>query len=627
MKSEDNWSDGSKANLPFQNLFFEAALNNSNYSIWVVNQQFELVLFNQYALTFFKKAYQLTLTTSKSFIADMPLNLMTLWQQRLSQAMQNETFTIFDTLSVPEGEIYIEVNFKPVVNGSEVIGVACQAKDITEQKLKEDSLRESEEKFRKVFDNAHVAISIQTKDRILLVNRNWEKLTGYTSEEAKSLSPISLVHPDNQQFITKLNSDKIYESPGSKNYEFHLLTRHNEEKWVELQASSIVFEGQQAILLVGSDVTHKKEKDKLLQKLSAAVTHSPTSIVITTMEAKIEYVNPYFCTFTGYSYEEVIGQDPKILKSGNTPVEVYRDMWDTLLSKKVWGGEFENRKKNGDLYWESARIAPLLDEKGEITHFIAIKEDITNLKNTQKNLEASKKELLDLNAKKDKFFSIIAHDLRSPFLGLVNLTELLHNNFDNLNPDKTRHFLRLLNESSQQVFQLLENLLEWSKTQTGRIEFNPATIKLTDLINDSIRLVQLNARQKEITIKNQVAPTLFVTADRNMLQTIIRNLLGNAIKYTPKGGLIKIEASEIHSGQNMTLISVIDNGIGIAIEKQNKIFKIGENYSTPGTESEKGTGLGLIICKEFVEIHHGKIWCESDGTNGTTFSFTVPSFR
>ena len=375
----------------------------------------------------------------------------------------------------------------------------------------------------------------------------------------------------------------------------------------------INFEGQKAVLIVGSDITPKKETESLVRKLSAAVTNSPTSIVITDKNARIEYVNPHFSQFTGYSFEEVAGKDPKFLQSGNTPIEVYKNMWDTILAKQVWVGELENRKKNGDIYWETARIAPLVNEKDEITNFVAVKEDITDMKFAQKQLQQTADELKEMNAIKDKFFSIIAHDLRSPFVGLLELSKLLYLEHQQMDEEKRDYFLKLLSESARNVFQLLDNLLEWSKNQLGRIEYKPEKLKLRSIADNSCQLVQLNAQNKEISILNQIDEEILVLADKNMLMTIIRNLLGNALKYTPRGGKITISSEDSITNPHQIKVLISDTGIGIPVELQHKIFKIDENFSTPGTDKEKGSGLGLIICKEFVEKHGGRIWCQSDG--------------
>jgi PAS domain S-box-containing protein len=605
-------------------IWLNAFIENSGDSLWGVDSDMRVVFFNQNFANLLTKVSGCKVEINKYFPDLCLLDRQKIWIDRILRALKNESFTVFDVIKSGEKSFYIEIQFKPVLDNENVVGVVCQATDHTNQKLNETSLLESEEMFRRIFDHAHIAISIQTKDKILLVNKAWEKITGYSQGEINLISPIDLVHPDKRVQISNLDIERLGGRETPENYEFHLITKDQKEKWIDLHASLIKIEGKNAVLLMGSDITQKKETENLVKKLSAAVTNSPSSIVITDKNAFIEYVNPHFCQFTGYSFDEVIGKDPKILQSGNTPVETYKDMWKTILKKQVWVGEFENKKKNGEIYWENARIAPLIGANDEITNFVAVKEDITEMKFAQKKLLETANELREMNAKKDKFFSIIAHDLRSPFVGLMELSRLLYTNIQEMEPQRVEYFLKLLNESSQNVFHLLENLLEWSKTQTGRIEYQPSKINLRAVAEESFNLILLNAQNKEIGLFNRIDINLWVLADRNMLLTIIRNLIGNAWKYTPRGGQISISSDVSASEPGKVKIIVTDTGVGIPVNVQNKIFKIEENYSTPGTEKEKGSGLGLILCKEFVEKHGGRIWCQSDGKNGTTFLFTIP---
>lgn len=496
---------------------------------------------------------------------------------------------------------------------------------VLRQLLLLEALYYSEEKLRKIFDNSKAAISIHNENGFLLVNNAWEQLTGYTGDESKQLAPHKLVQLQERARITEITTARLKGEAAPTNYLFPLLTKNSEEKWVDMSASIIDFEGQLATLVIANDVTDRKNKEQEINKLSTAIINAPLSIVITDIDGNIEYVNPHFCNLTGYTFEEALNNNPKVLQSGLTERAVFNELWSTILKGQVWNGEFINKKKNGEIYYESARIAPIIDENGIINNFIAIKEDITERILNLKRIESSEKELRELNAQKDKFFSIIAHDLRSPFSGLVGLTSLIKENFASMETSQVDYYLDLINQSASNVLKLLEDLLAWARTQTGRTEFKPIVLDVNDYVEESMEVLQVSANSKEILMQNKAHESLKVFADRNMILTVIRNILSNAIKYTNRNGSIKVESySKVFGSKKYVVVSVQDTGTGIPKNQLHKIFKIEENFTTLGTEKEKGTGLGLILCKEFVEMHGGKIWCESTEGVGSTFYFSLP---
>ncbi|HJX71474.1 MAG TPA: hybrid sensor histidine kinase/response regulator [Bacteroidales bacterium] len=247
------------------------------------------------------------------------------------------------------------------------------------------------------------------------------------------------------------------------------------------------------------------------------------------------------------------------------------------------------------------------------------------LKELNSNLEIKvdqrTRELKELNATKDKFFSIIAHDLKNPFNTLLGFSELMLINFDAYDKKQISEFIHIIHSTSKNAYSLLENLLEWSRSQTGRIELKPAKINLFGLVVENISLLKGIANNKDIKIINEVEKNAEAFADQNMITTVIRNLLTNALKYTTKGGMVKI-SSEVQN--DMVTIRVSDTGVGIQEENLKKLFRIDTNFSTPGTEDEAGTGLGLILCREFIQKNNGKIDVKSTFGLGSEFSFTLP---
>ncbi len=230
------------------------------------------------------------------------------------------------------------------------------------------------------------------------------------------------------------------------------------------------------------------------------------------------------------------------------------------------------------------------------------------------------KELEESNAMKDKFFSIIAHDLKNPFNYLIGMSDILVNYMDTMEPEEVKDLISKLKESSVKTFDLLQNLLDWSRSQRNAISVNKLPIPIIDLVTESITPLLDLAIEKDIAIDNLITTDTKVSVDKHMLNTVIRNLVGNAIKYTRTGGKIRLGAVQ-HN--DILEVSVADNGIGIPEENLPKLFKVGETITTKGTSNETGTGLGLILCQEFVEKNNGKIWAESKQGEGSTFFFTL----
>jgi two-component system sensor histidine kinase/response regulator len=288
----------------------------------------------------------------------------------------------------------------------------------------------------------------------------------------------------------------------------------------------------------------------------------------------------------------------------------------TLTTGQIQSFEYQLTLPVGGLRDFEARMVP-----GDSDKVIAIVRDVTDRKKSEAEIKIKNEELELLNSTKDKFFSIIAHDLKSPFNSIMGFSEILVEQVNKNNLKGIAKYAGIIFNSSKRAVGLLMNLMEWSRSQTGRMEFVPDTIEIVDFISENIIMFDEIARQKSIVIKKDLPLHAAVFADQDMINTVMRNLLSNAIKFTKPGGEILIS---INQNPNEITVSVKDSGIGISADRIEKLFRIDENYSTPGTNNEIGTGLGLILCKEFIEKHGGRIWAESVLGCGSTFSFTLP---
>ncbi len=492
--------------------------------------------------------------------------------------------------------------------------------DISDRKLIERELL----KLSAAVIQSPVSIVITDLDsNIEYVNPQFTKVTGYSFEEAIGMNP-RILKSENK---SKEEYEELYRTILSGNIwsgEFLNKKKDGTLYWELAIISPIKNEKDEIISFVGvkEDITKRKEYEKEIIRLNAAVIQSPASILITDIEGNIEYVNPAFCKRTGYSKEEAIGKNPRILKSGYTTQKEYEELWSTIKFGNIWNGEFLNVRKDGTKFWELATIAPIIDEHGMVINYISVKEEITKQKETEEALKKSNELLNEANVTKDKFFSIIAHDLKSPIGAALSMSELLNNSYDTFSEEDKKYWMNALYQSTSTTFNLLENLLTWSRIQRNNINYNPELFDIHSIINENIQLLEASISKKRIVIDKEVGASLYVYADKEMVKFILRNILSNAIKFTPVNGKIKIKA-EITSSDYIT-INIIDNGVGMDKEKVSNLFNLDYDISTKGTEGEKGTGLGLILCKEFIDKNKGKMWVEGEQGKGSAFSFTLP---
>ncbi len=243
------------------------------------------------------------------------------------------------------------------------------------------------------------------------------------------------------------------------------------------------------------------------------------------------------------------------------------------------------------------------------------------LEKANRKLQESEKHLMELNSTKDKFFSIIGHDLRNPLNALLGFSELISGNSREYSPGEIQKYSKIINEAAKNIHLLIENLLEWSRSQSGNIEFNPRETDLSPMVDEIVKVFGIQAEKKSISIKSEIPEGTRVFADRDLLSTVLRNLVNNAVKFTPKNGEVLVYSGQTGEG---VCISVKDTGVGMTEAQLDTLFSLIHEPSSQGTAKEKGTGLGLILCKEFVDMHNGKIWAESKPEKGSTFSFILP---
>lgn len=372
-------------------------------------------------------------------------------------------------------------------------------------------------------------------------------------------------------------------------------------------------------------------------------------VCIINKEYRVQFWNEYMEAYTGYSSNEIINK-PLYEFFSAFENEKYRDLVDNvfigwppvILSSRLHSPFFTFKEHEHNDRFQDLTIVPIQVPDSDSYNAIITVTDVTDItrkleeqnalyrqaqdeirirKQIQKKLKESERSLKELVLTKDKFFSIIAHDLINPFNALLGLSNILITGCEEKDFEKVEECSNLINISTESVYALLINLLDWSRLQLGKFQLNPEQFKVEESIDNIISQLISSADSKEITIIKNVHPSLTIFADKNMFNTVIRNLISNAIKFTFRKGKININALSIDEN---TVIAISDTGIGITTDDIKNLFKIDSNISTPGTDMERGTGLGLVLCKEFIDQHKGKIWVESEIGEGSTFYFSLP---
>ncbi len=369
----------------------------------------------------------------------------------------------------------------------------------------------------------------------------------------------------------------------------------------------------------------KMDDSVQISKLTNSVVHSPATVVITDSSGTIEYVNPKFEQVTGYTAAEALGKNPRILKSGETPLALYVELWNTINSGKEWRGEFKNRKKDGSSYWESASISSIKNKEGIITHFIAVKEDISARKEMESALIEAKEKAEEANQLKTSFLANLSHEIRTPMNGILGFAELLRDG--ELEKEEFNRYLDIINGNGNQLMNIIEDIITISNLEVKQLRISPSEFNLCQVLNELHSTILLEGKAMNKSHIELVFPKFapnsgcLFYSDRGKLVQILVNLLRNALKFTDSGYISLTMEME---AENQVLFCVEDTGIGIPNELQEIIFERFRQADESSTRNFGGTGLGLAISKGLVELLKGEIWVNSEPGKGSSFCFRIP---
>lgn len=375
------------------------------------------------------------------------------------------------------------------------------------------------------------------------------------------------------------------------------------------------------------EVSERRQAEAELRKLVRAVEQSPLSVLITDPEGRIEYVNPYFTEVTGYSAEEVIGQNPRLLQSGWTPAAEYRRLWETITSGQVWRGEIYNRTKSGEVFWELASVAPVRGADGKITHFVAVKENITQRKRAEIELMAAKERAEAANLSKSQFLATVSHELRTPLNAIIGFSDIMAAKlFGPLGDPRYDDYARLILESGQHLLSLVNNILDMAKIEAGKFKIREAVVEVKAIAGSALEMVRARAVAGGLDLAFDFPPGLpDLRADEQALRQIIINLLSNAVKFTQPGGHVTVRATLSPGGE--FLLSVADTGVGIAAEDIETVLEPFGQVDNDLARRYEGTGLGLPLCRSLAEMHEAQLEIQSQLGVGTTVSIRFPKER
>ena len=517
--------------------------------------------------------------------------------------------------------------------------------DITE---KEDSLKvikDSADKLINITNSVNDAIiMVDEEGRVVFWNNGAENNFGLSLSDANNKDVIELLFPLTKKryyrrcfnSLTRSNDNAIF----SETLELKALKNQDDLIDVNMSLSALESSGQRYIVGVFRDISKRKIMEQKLLQLALAVEQSPESIVITNLTGEIEYANQSFTRNSGYSLSEALGKNPRILQSGHSDSKLYNDLWQKLNEGKTWTGEFYNKRKDGSEYVEFAIISPLRQPNGNITHYVAVKEDITERKaqgleldkyrdhleslvdiRTQELYEA--KDLADKASKaKSEFLANMSHEIRTPMNAIIGFTHILSRSGIN---STQKNQLTKIDSSANHLLSIINDILDFSKIESGKLTLENTNFNINNMFENLASILTEEAKRNDLTLIFSITQTpLWLKGDVTRIKQALMNYLSNAIKFSNNGAIdIKAKVLKTKAKKILMEFSVTDQGCGIKREKQDDIFEVFQQADTSTTRKFGGSGLGLTITKKLAHLMNGDVGVESKLGEGSKFWFTA----
>ncbi len=557
-------------------------------------------------------------------------------------------FLLNNSFDLDESAINKSINYElPLINksGHKIFVLASITSTTNKNKtlsyniiLTDITLRKESEKdmmlIRSVFEASVDGIALIHKKKFALINDSFVKMFGYESfSELLDIEPIELVSEKDKWRISNFIDLAIEGKESPSRYNFTAVRKDGSTFEAENSVSFYEFELDRFIVWVLRDQTEEfKARQALLESEAKyrTITESINECIWAAEKMNNELKAVFYTNaikkITSYEPQEFLDDEElwgKIIHPDD--VDMVGEKMDLLYEdpiRKMETLEYRIIDRFGNVIWIENKISCVRDERGKIEKVFGIISDITLSKKAEEELKRSTKELRELNETKDRFISIISHDLRTPFSSIIGFADLLLND-KSMDEEKRVQYIQFIKDSSKSMLSLVNSLLDWTRLQTGRIKFEPDRINAKHVIEKTLQILSGVAIQKKINLTNEVEKDFFIHADENLLLQVFNNLVSNAIKFTKQNGKITLSA-QLNVEQKQVEFTVKDDGVGIKNEDLDKLFKVDTKFTTPGTEGEKGSGLGLSLVYEIIKKHGGDIWVKSEVGKGTQFTFSIP---
>ncbi|HAH25089.1 MAG TPA: hypothetical protein DCL77_15255 [Prolixibacteraceae bacterium] len=502
-----------------------------------------------------------------------------------------------------------------------VIGIV---RDITERKKAEQELSRERMMLRTLIDNLPATIYVKDAQcRKIIANKADLDIVGLKSEEVIGKTDLETFNNEVGQRGFADDMIVIKTRVPVLNREEDFIDSNGIKRWLLTSKIPLTDENGNVLGLVGigRDITTQKRDQEQILKLSKGIEQNPSSIEITDINGIIEYVNPRLCETTGYTSEEIIGKHTRFLKSNEMSEEIYSDLWKTIGSGSVWKKELINKKKDGSLFWELVTLTSIKNDKGLITNYIAIKEDITARKEMEAELINAKEKAEESDRLKSAFLANMSHEIRTPLNSIIGFSELLADpDFDHVQKDE---FIKTIIDNGNSLLVIISDIMDFSMLEARQMIIRKEIISTKALLNELLSDFGKKAKQRGLELrldKSSDDRDIIIENDSYRIKQVFNNLIGNALKFTHEGYIevgyqLKDEMIEFH---------VKDTGIGIAPEYHLAIFDRFRQVDTAKTRKYGGNGLGLAISKNLVELLGGNIWVTSEPDNYSNFYFTIP---
>ena len=499
--------------------------------------------------------------------------------------------------------------------------------DITNEKEVTKRLIQSENKYKTLFEDSPQGYLILKDNIFIECNAAAINIIGYDNKEellGKSPGDISPAFQHDGKPSNQIAEKLIKSAHQDGHLKFEWLIRRDDNTTVLLTVSlsKIIYNKDEVLLVTWHDITKERENEERVILLSEVIEQSPMHVVITNPEGKIEYVNTSLVKKVGYNRKDLIGRMTKIWKSGYHTDAFYKELWDTIKEGKKWVGEFYNKTKDGEYFWEKAVISPIMDKNGNIKHFVGVKEDITIKKQAEAD-QIARKEAEAANEAKGKFLSRMSHEIRTPLNAIMSYSHILQR--DSSFTKKQNNQLHAISRSGEHLLQLIEDILDYSTIEANRIEINKREFSPKQLIHDMELMFHQQIKSKGIYLQS-ASNNLpeFISADEGKIRQVLVNIIGNSVKFTDRGGInIKVDfKSKPLKDKGRLQLSITDTGPGMSKNEIEQIFTEFAQFSA-GIQ-KGGTGLGMPIVRKLIEAMGGIIKINSELEIGTEVHLSIP---